>query len=150
MLDFVWIYAKPFSYFAKHKTWNELEYSIKSVRKNYPKAVCWVVGDDPELDVNFIKTDRVITHPSNHPIDIDVIRKFRTIIESDINEEFVLMYDDIFILKPITRKDLEITYARCMVDNVDTYKRSWSTSYRRLWQKTYKIIQDLRDDVYDW
>jgi len=149
-MDFVWIYAKPFSYFAKRGTWNELEYSIKSVKKNYPKAVCWVVGDDPGLDVNWIKTDRVITHPSNHPIDIDVIRKFRTIIDSDINEEFVLMYDDIFLIKPVTRKDLEVVYGRCKIDNVNTYSRPWSTSYRRLWQKTYKMIQDITENVYDW
>jgi len=149
-MDFVWIYAHPFSYYAKSGLWNEIEYSIKSVRQYYPGAVCWVVGDDPGFDVRHIPSNRIETHQSNVPIDMDVIKKFRAIFDSEIGDDFILMYDDIFLLQPLTREDFDITYGRCKVEDVETYQRPWSRSYRMLWQKTYRVIKEITDEVYDW
>lgn len=149
-MDFVWIYIKSGSYFAKCGMWNELEYSIKSVRKYYKGARCWVVGDDPELDVNFIPVEQIKEHPSKLPVEIDVTKKFRAIIESEISNEFILMYDDIYLLQPMTYNDLTITYGYNKVDDIETYIRKWSRSYKMLWKNTYRIIKELRDDIYDW
>ena len=150
-MDFVWIYAKPFSYFAKSGLWNELEYSIKSVKKNYPDSTIWVVGDDPTpLKANFIPAERIITHVTNCPIDMDVIKKFRVILDSEIGDEFILMYDDIFLLQPMTYEEITTTYARFKVDDIMSYRRSWSRNYKFLWRNTYNLIKEFREDIYDW
>ena len=149
-MDFVWIYIHKFSYFGKSGLWNEIEYSIKSVRQNYPGARCWVVGDDPGFGVNHIPCEQVERHDKGYPAEIDVVKKFRKIIESDVGEEFILMYDDIFILNPVTYEDFKITYGYSHVDNVEEYARKWSRSYKMLWKNTYRIIANLVDDIYDW
>lgn len=150
-MDFVWIYAKPFSYYGKSGLWNELEYSIKSVKKNFKGAKIWVVGDDPApLKANHIYVDRIMTHSTNLPIDMDVIKKFRKIIDSEIDEEFILMYDDVFLLQPMTRDDFTFWWARCEVDDIEGYRRAWSRDYKFLWRNTYRLIKPIADKVYDW
>ena len=157
-MDFVWIYAKQFSFYHKSKMFNELKYSIKTVQKFYKDARIWVVGDPPgemekELesgDINHIPTGLVQTGKSGlHRDNIDLMRKFKAIIDSDINQEFVLMYDDQFILRKITYKDLQPT-ALCKIEDLATYPRIFGLLYGSLWRSTYKTIAEMTDEVYDW
>jgi len=157
-MDFVWVYAKQFSFYHKSRMFNELKYSIKTVQKFYKDARIWVVGDPPgEMDdeiesgeINLIHTGLVQTGKSGlHRDNIDLMRKFKAIIESDINEEFVLMYDDQFILRDITYKDLQPT-ALCRVPDVSTYPRIFGLLYGSLWRSTYKVIDQMTDNIYDW
>lgn len=149
-MDFVWIYIEKFSYFAKSGLWNEIEYSIKSVRQNFPGARCWVVGDDPGFGVNHIPCEQVEKHERGYPVEIDVVRKFRKIIESEIGDEFILMYDDIYLLQPMDIFDFRVTYGRCVIEDVEEYGRGWSRSYKMLWRNTYRIIENVVTVMYDW
>lgn len=161
-MDFVWIYAKKFSYFAKSGgLFNELDYSIRSIRKNFQGEVrCFVVGDDPELDgVSHVKGPPLVTNdPINRePVNLDLLNKLDAIaVDTRINEEYILMYDDIFILKPITEEELKISYGRAEVTNPMAYikTRRGGRPYKRLWVNTYEYIVPYRRQrnlkTYDW
>lgn len=157
-MDFVWIYAKQFSFYAKSGgMFNELEYSIKSVKKFYPGARCWVVGDEPPMmtkhkygELHHIPTGLVQTGKSGlHRENIDIMRKFKAIIDSEIDEEFVLMYDDQYFLRPLTYEDFKPT-ALCRIESLDTYPRKFGLLYGSLWRETYKTISEMTDELYDW
>ncbi len=151
-MDFVWIYAHRYSFFAKSGLFNELDYSIKTVKKFYKNARCWVVGDTPVTDeeVTHIPTELVLTARS--PLDrrnVDLMRKLDAILDSDINEEFVLMYDDQYFLRKITKKDLQPT-ALCRIDDLSKYHRVKGLLYGRLWDNTYKTISEMGVPMYDY
>lgn len=152
-MDFVWIYAFGPSFYAKRGTFNELEYSIKSVRKFFTgEPRCWVVGDDPKLDVDHIYHKQLFTHVSGRPGEIDQVQKFYKILDSEIGDEFILMMDDVFYLQPFDETDLRVTWAYDVFENYMTYRRKWGGSYKFAWQDTYKIIDEqIRPgNRYDW
>lgn len=158
-MDFVWPYVKRFSFWDKSGMFNELDYSIRSVRENYQGDVrCFVIGDDPELDVihlpapPLVESDPVTKQPRHK----DQMNKFKVLLDSEVNEEFVLMYDDIYILKPTTKADLMKTYGRCELHNPVEYikTRMGGAPYKRLWLSTYEYIVTFRHSkgqkTYDW
>lgn len=140
-MNFVWTYIKGPSYFNKVGLFNELEYSIKSVKKNFRgEARCIVVGDDPGLDVEFVPVPRVETHVSGRPGEIDQVKKFQAVFP--IVDEFILMYDDIYFLNPVSEADLRVTYAYNEFDDFMKYRRKWGGSYKWAWRDTYRIIEE--------
>ena len=159
-MDFVWFYAKQFSAWHLGGLFNELDYSIRSVRKNYQGDVrCFVIGDDPELEgVIHLEAPPVIMEDkvTGQPRQKDQINKFQVLLDSEVNEEFVLIWDDVFILQPTTHEELKTVYGRCEVTNPDEYikTRSGGTPYRKLWVSTYDhiLIYRLRQGLktYDW
>jgi len=160
-MDFVWIYAERFSAWHKGGLFNELDYSIRSVKKNFiGEARCFVVGDDPELEgVTHIEAPPlVLNDPINRePVNLDLLNKLEAIIcDSRIENEFILMYDDIFILKPQTKEDLKVTYGRQEVTVPLEYitTRRGGRPYKRLWVATMEYIVPFRTQKglksYDW
>ena len=155
-MDFVWVYISKDSSFHKVGLFNELEYSIKSVKKMYQgEARCFVVGDDPKLDVNYIPVDKYVGGHSQYR-HMDQMKKMDMLWDSDVNEEFVLMYDDIYLLQPTTKEELQITYGCAEVTDVYGYikTRKGTGGYKRLWTSTYDYIKTFRDvkglKTYDW
>lgn len=157
-MDFVWFYAKKFSAWHLGHQFNELDYSIRSVRKNYQGDVrCFVVGDDPGLDVIHIPSPLVeIDEVSGQPRQKDHINKYQVVLDSEVKEEFVLIWDDVFILKPTSRSQIATVYGRCEVTNPYEYikTRCGGTPYKRLWLDTYTHILAHRRSkglkTYDW
>lgn len=155
-MDFVWMYAHDYSFSVKSAgMFNELEYSIKTVRKFYKGARCFVVGDAPDY-IDAIKIPHAVTETVPGFMDrtqVDMIRKIKLIIDCEkINEEFVLMYDDHFFLQKITKADLQPT-ALCKIDNMASYfrgERAFGLLYGRLWKATYDTIMNMTPNVYDW
>jgi len=159
-MDFVWQYIHGPSAWRKMGLFNELEYSIKSVTQNVKDARCIVVGDDPGLDVIHIPGPaRVDEHPSKQQQHVDKFYKMQAMLDSDlVGDEFVLMYDDMFILQPTTIEELKINWAKSEVTIIDDYLKSdirtGSLSYLRIWRATYEFIKMWRDikkqKTYDW
>jgi hypothetical protein len=157
-MDFVWLYAKKFSAWDLGHQFNELDYSIRSVRKNYQGEVrCFVVGDDPELDVIHIPNTLVERDDlTGQPRVRDHLNKYLAIIDSEVNEEFVLIWDDVFILQPTTEEEIKTVYGRCEVTNPSEYIRTrvGGTPYKRIWVDTYDHILIHRRQkglkTYDW
>ena len=159
-MDFVWLYAKKFSAWDLAGQFNELDYSIRSVRKNFQGDVrCFVIGDDPGLEgVIHLKAPPLVMEDNvtGQPRQKDQMNKYRVLIDSEINEEFVLIWDDVFILKPTTEEELKVVYGRCEVTNPYTYikTRCGGTPYKKLWVDTYAHILAYRRreglKTYDW
>jgi len=159
-MDFVWFYAKKFSAWTLGHNFYELDYSIRSVRKNYQGDVrCFVVGDDPGLDVIHVKAPPLVERDevTGQPRQKDHINKYDALLDCDeINEEFVLIWDDVFILQPTTEEEIKTIYGRCEVENPYEYikTRSGGTPYKRLWLDTYTYILPFRRQkglkTYDW
>jgi hypothetical protein len=152
-MDFVWIYIKSPSYFYKSGgVFNELEWSIKSVQKFYKGARCIVVGDDPELDVIHLPCERIETCSRGYFRHFDMIKKVQTYLNWTKKSEFVLMYDDIYFLKPVIKLELKKAYAKERILSLNDYfgKRNGDASYVRCWESTYKRILEFREDLWDW
>lgn len=158
-MDFVWFYAKKFSAYNLGHQFYELDYSIRSVRKNYEGDVrCFVIGDDPELDVIHLKAPPLVTvdNVTGQPRQKDHMNKYQVLLDSEVNEEFVLIWDDVFILKSTSEEEIRKTYGRCEVTNPYEYikTRSGGRPYKKLWVATYEHILQYRKaqglKMYDW
>jgi len=158
-MDFVWFYAKKFSAYNLGHEFYELDYSIRSVRKNYQGDVrCFVIGDDPELDVIHLKAPPLVTvdKVTGQPRQKDHMNKFQVLLDSEVNEEFVLIWDDVFILKPTDEAEIKKTYGRCEVTDPYEYikTRSGGRPYKKLWLTTYEYLLQYRKSkglkMYDW
>jgi hypothetical protein len=90
-----------FVYICKPGDNEELRYSIRSVLYSFPNAKIWVVGGKPNwYSGNYIFVDQ------NHHKYANAINNLKSICDSnEIQEEFVLMNDDFFIIKKIDRID---------------------------------------------
>lgn len=149
---FVWIYVHGPSDYAKTGRFYELDYSIRSVKKYYRgKSRCIVVGDDPELDVEYIPVERIESSKWGYYRHFDQIKKLKAYL-SEVNEDFVLMYDDIYLLNYVSKRDLQQVYAKCAINDVSEYiaERKGDPSYKRCWMNTYNRIREFRDDLWDW
>lgn len=162
-MDFVWQYVYGPSAWRKIGLFNELEYSIRSVKKYGPEGRYFVVGDKPDIShedvIHIPGPPRVVGHPSKQKQHIDKLRKMTEMANNPlIGDEFVLMYDDIFLLKPTTAEDLKINWARAEVNIIDEYLKSpirmGDASYKKIWRATYEYIWMIRysdgKKTYDW
>ena len=144
---------------------DELEYSMRSVEKNYiGEKRLFVVGDEPHIPhegvIHIKGYPQYTAHTKKgHNVTIDQYFKQKAMVESDqIGDEFVIMYDDIYLLKPTTREDLMINWARMEIDSIDDYIRNpirtGTTSYLELWRNTYEGVKMIREfkglKTYDW
>jgi hypothetical protein len=165
-MDFVWQYILVDSAWYKIGIFNEIEYSMRSVKQNFQgDARLFVVGDKPEVSMDFIHIPgypRYTEHPSKragYRQHVDQYYKKLAMVESDeIEDNFALMYDDIFMLKPFDEDELKINWARAEVKVIDSYLRSpgrmGDLSYKEIWRATYEGIKLMRDmqglPTYDW
>lgn len=113
----------------------ELRYSIRSVVANMPHDNIWVVGGKPSwYKGNHIPVAQKFTKYEN------ARNNMRAIVESeDISDDFILMNDDFFIMKPIKR--LGYYHAGDINTKMDQLKvRYGRSSYLDLLNYTVKFV----------
>lgn len=148
-MTFIYVYIKGPSWWNKSGQFNELYWSIKTVEKYYKGARCIVVGDAPGFECEHIPVQRIET-ASADVRHVDVINKLKAVCELDI-DDFVLMYDDIYFLRKISKKDITTPYALCKIEDLNTYQRGkGGLLYTRLWRETYAKIAEMEVELYDW
>lgn len=115
----------------------ELRYSIRSVAKNLPHDNIWVVGGKPNWYTgNYIKIDQSNTKYGN------ARNNLRAIAMSDeISEDFVLMNDDFFIMKPIDQVHVWHGGSLQAKHKRRTQLQPYS-AYTKYLRETYKTIKD--------
>lgn len=129
-------------YICKSGDNEELRYSIRSAVKNLPHNKIWVVGQKPDWYIgNFIPVSKAPTKYESARRNL-----YNITINQNISEDFILMNDDFFILKPI---DILPSYHRAQnfIEHANTTKNN---AYANLLLKTKRIlssmgIQDPRD-----
>jgi hypothetical protein len=116
----------------------ELRYSIRSVETNFPSGKIWVVGGRPSwYSGNYIPVKQ--SAGKQH----SAIKNLSAIVQSDqIQEDFVLMNDDFFVVKPV--KEIKTYHGGSLVDKI-SIRRSITpgSRYVELLTKTCKALQKI-------
>lgn len=114
----------------------ELRYSIRSVEANFPAGEIWVVGGKPSwYSGNHISAKQVAGKQN------DAIKNLSTIVQSDkIQEHFVLMNDDFFVVKPVSKIKI---YHGGSLENKISIRRDFTpeSKYLSLLSKTQKALR---------
>ncbi len=102
MIDLVYQYITS-------SVWEELRYSLRSVQEHFKgEHRIWIVGDKPE----WIQNINHIPHLRDNKIQLtncfDACSKMELVVNHpDITDDFVYMYDDIYLLKDNSREQME-------------------------------------------
>lgn len=116
----------------------ELRYSIRSVVANMPPGKIWVVGGKPNW------------YTGNHiPVKQDAVKNrnarnnLKAICSSrEISENFVLMNDDFFVVKPV--KTIKHYHGGLLSEKIDLYQDLQPTSsYTRSLENTHRRLLKL-------
>lgn len=130
MMDFVYI--------CKDGDNEELKYSIRSVVSSFPDSNIWIVGGKPNWYTgNFIQVSQVFHKYRN------AFENLKEISESkDINENFVLMNDDFYIMKPLTQ--IETFHGLPLIEKVELYEKlNGRSPYTKKLRMTYERLIKL-------
>jgi len=157
-MDLVWVFIECASDWHRSRVFNELEWSVKSAKKFLPDPRCFVAGDKPDFDIEHIETpQRVETHRTNFPRHFDNVNKLLAIVDDPrVSDDFVMMYDDIFLLQSMTYDDIKFWGKAEITYSLEEYYRTrfGSNIYRELWKRTYNYLcMDAivtGKKVYDW
>lgn len=122
---------------------DELIYSLRSLT-NLPHDKVFIVGDKPE-DVN-LKTVNYIQFSQNKTKYKNTTDILRMICEDkNLSDDFILMNDDFFILKPIKNPEEELNLCRGYSLKVyEHYVQKYGENgYSKGMLETTKILQDM-------
>jgi hypothetical protein len=125
-------------YICRHGENEELRYSIRSVEKNFPRGNVWVIGGKPSwYSGNYIPVEQ--SAGKQH----SAIKNLSAIVQSkEIQEEFVLMNDDFFVVKPV--KEIKTYHGGSLQDKIALRREITPGSrYLDLLSKTYKVLQKI-------
>ena len=136
MIDIVYQYIASAS-------WQELRHSLRSIDKHFKGEYrIWIVGDLPPWTVNV----NHIPHVRNNTINLtncyDACSKLELVINHpEISEDFIYMYDDIYLLKDTSREELEYPlYA--VSDMAKSVDRNLSTKHMRMrWETCDTLLR---------
>jgi hypothetical protein len=114
----------------------ELRYSIRSIIKHMPPGNIWVVGDKPTWYIgNFIPVDDTAGKFTN-------IRNAISVAANNdlISDDFILMHDDFFILKPIDK--MPILHSGLLIDKINIYSNlDPGSRYVEVLSKAYSYLR---------
>ena len=130
-----------FVYLCRSGENEELRYSIRSVVKNTVDPKIWVVGGRPSWYAgNYIPVRQGSTKYQN------VINNLNAIINSsDIPDDFTLMNDDFYIVKPI--ESIEPYHGGLFQNKIDLFTKNVSESYyTRILKNTKDKLSELGID----
>ena len=110
----------------------ELRYSIRSVEKNLPHNNIWVIGQSPEwYKGSFIEVKNVNAKYSNARANLDALIRSKL-----ITEDFILMNDDFFIMRPIEK--ISYFYEGTLLERAERNELLTTTgAYTQLLYNTY-------------
>lgn len=117
----------------------ELRYSIRSVIENGPAGNIWIVGGKPEW-----YTGNFIPVPAHRDKYVHVRTSLNVIIDApEIADDFVLMNDDFFILKPI--EEIEMFHGGTLRMKISRHHRG-SGSYGAMIHQLFSQLRRLRPE----
>ena len=119
---------------------DELTYSLRTLR-NIPHERVFIVGDCPDN----IRKDKVVHIPTVQTGTKwkNSMHNFRTACtDNRLSEDFILMNDDFFILRPITEKDLLVRWGTMQaVHDLYFKKHGKETNWMRGMRETAELLK---------
>lgn len=148
-LTFVYVYD------SKPAIWKELLYSIASIRKFYSKdAKIFVVGDNPKIKGVIHVPHTREGAPNGFSRAFDITKKLQVIIDTpEIPEDFVLMYDDIVLLRPVSNEAFVPRYSMGVEDENKVFsgvQGKPSINWKSMYQNTIKRLQKFDRPTYNY
>lgn len=124
-------------YICRNGDNEELRYSIRSVVANLPYDKIWVVGGKPDWYCgNHIPVPQDQDKYSNARANMKAIAD----PDSPISDDFILMNDDFFILKPIV--SVPYYYSGSLISKIDHLKKVYRRSaYITMLMKSYRFLR---------
>lgn len=126
-MDVVYLYRTSYS--------EELKYSLRSL-KNLPHDNVYIAGDKTEFNVKHIEVQQT------RDIALNTFNQINEAVEDpEVSEDFILMHDDQFIMKPI--KHLPVYHRGQLLEVLAAYKsRRRKNYYITRMHRTYnKLLQ---------
>ena len=127
-----------FVYMCRDGNNEELKYSIRSLYKHTESPTVWVIGGKPDWYCgNYLRETQQKTKHEN------VRNNLRKLCASeDIPENFILMNDDFFIVKPVN--EINSMHGGKLMKKIELY-RNWapSSSYTKLLINTRNELQRI-------
>lgn len=127
----------------------ELRYSLRSMNKYYPENKIWIVGYKPSWvqNVNYLPIKQSKDKWKNSINNILAACNCK-----DISDDFVLMNDDFFMIKPIAPLELVSNSHLGLLENtIKKYERlhsSWYDAFKQVYELLEKI--DIEKPYYDF
>lgn len=97
-----------FPYWHRGASDDEIRWSVRSIEQNYQgKSKITIIGDKPPwYSGHYIPQARVGKHATNRPFRDMLTKVWTMATHSEIDQEFVWMMDDVYLIKPVTIDDL--------------------------------------------
>lgn len=129
MMDFVYIVKKS-------ETNEDLRYSLRSIAKFYPDHKVWIVGYKPTWvqNVNYIPVKQTKDKWKNSVLNIQT-----ACTNENISDDFILMNDDFFCIKPILPLE---TVCNANLGKLTTSVKIHN-KHNSKWHKAFKLVNDL-------
>ena len=135
-----------FVYICRDGENEELRYSIRSICKNTKFSNIWVVGGKPDwYSGNYLRVEQ------NHTKNRNARNNLKKITSSkDISDDFILMNDDFFIMKPV--ENIPYYHGGHLINKVNVFEKNEPKSpYTKLLGNTYdKLIRMGIKDPLDY
>lgn len=130
-------------YFVKNSYENEeLRYSLRSVEQNLPHRNVWIYGNPP----CGIEVDRIARFQQTGKTKWARVRSMfeKLYLNDDLSEDFILMNDDFFVMKPIT--ELKNYYGGSLQERIDVIEKHFKgpTSYTIRLRRTNEHLKKLK------
>ena len=100
-----------YPYLASASRWEELRYSLRSLDKYLKEDFeVWIVGDLPEWIRNVKHIPHQKTEMTNAGVTYDAVSKLKLYIDNhESPDQFLRMYDDVYLTGARTVKQMQIT-----------------------------------------
>jgi len=98
----------------------ELQYSLRSIEKNFPHRFVWFVGGQPQG----LKPDRLVRHTQDGANKWLKIKSsmLEVVKQEELSDEFFLFNDDFFVTKPFEKEFVNFT-DRTLADRIEDFRR---------------------------
>lgn len=112
----------------------ELRYSLRSISRNLPHGRVWLSGHRPMWAAN-IRYIRGEKNPDKYKDALGNI--LRACAQHDLTDDFILMNDDFFVLRPQTH--VEVFHRGPLKNFLDNFQ--YSSNYRGMMEQTLQLLR---------
>ena len=136
-------FVYPYWHFGAND--DEIRWSVRSVEQNYQgTSKITIIGDKPPWYAgHYIPQRRVHKHTTNRPFRDMLTKVWTMATHPEIDQEFVWMMDDVYLIKPFTVDELAVPRAV-------RWQESESNSWQRRKKNTMRALAQAGHTVHDY